>query len=153
VNPATGHNGRVARTSIRALSDDPADIDRIARRYPGGAGRAVLLRILIAALVVVALGWYLQVAVRNSQRPPVEATLTAHWVIDDQRAGFTLQVARTDPSRAAVCTVRAQAQNYEHIGDADITIPPSDQEVVTVDGSLRTVRRADAVSVAGCRLV
>ncbi|WOP17457.1 DUF4307 domain-containing protein [Raineyella sp. LH-20] len=142
----------MARTSIRALTDDPADIARIARRYPGGAGRATLLRVVIAVAVVVALGWYLQLALHNSQRPPVEATLTAHWVIDDQQAGFTLQVARTDPHRAAVCTVRAQAQNYEHIGDAEITVPPADQEVVTVDGTLRTVRRADAISVAGCRL-
>ncbi|QGF24096.1 DUF4307 domain-containing protein [Raineyella fluvialis] len=142
----------MARTRIQALSDDPADIDRIARRYPGGAGRAAVLRLVLAVLIVVALGWYLQVALRNSQRPPVEATLTAHWVVDDQRAGFTLQVARTDPSRAAVCTVRAQAQNYEHIGDVDVPIPPSTQQVVTVDGTLRTVRRADAVYVEGCRL-
>ncbi|MPM30850.1 hypothetical protein SDC9_77400 [bioreactor metagenome] len=92
-------------------------------------------------------------AFRNSQRPPVEATLTAHWVVDDQRAGYTLQIARTDPSRAAVCTVRAQAQNYEHIGDADVNVPPSDQQVVTISGTLRTVRRADAVYVEGCHLV
>ncbi len=143
----------MARTKTRALTDDPADIDRIARRYPGGAARAAVLRVVIAVAVVAALGWYLQVAFRNSQRPPVEATLTAHWVVDDQRAGYTLQVARTDPSRTAVCTVRAQAQNYEHIGDADVTIAPSDQQVVTVSGTLRTVRRADAVYVEGCHLV
>ncbi len=143
----------MARTRTQALSDDPTDIDRIARRYPPVNARGPVVRAIIAVVVVLALGWYLQTAVRNSQRPPVEATLTAHWVIDDQRAGFTLLVVRPDPSREAVCTVRAQAQNFEHIGQLDLTIPPSDQEQVTVDGSLRTVRPADAVYVEGCRLV
>ena len=143
----------VARTSTQALSNDPADIDRIARRYPPFRVRGPLVRAIIALAVVLGLGWYLQMAVRNSERPPVEATLTAHWVIDDQRAGFELLVGRPDPSRPAVCRVRAQAQNYEHIGDAEVAVPASDQEVVKVTGSLRTVREADAVYVEGCRLV
>lgn len=111
------------------------------------------MRGVIALVVVLALAWYLQTAVRNSQRPAVEATLTAHWVVDAQQAGYELLVVRPDPSRPAVCTVRAQAQNYEHIGDAEVEVPASDQEQVSVTGTLRTVREADAVYVEGCRLV
>lgn len=145
--------GGVARTPVQPLSDDPIDIERIARRYPSGPVGGPVVRVVVAVLVVVALTWYLQVAVRNSQRPPVEATLTAHWVVDAQEAGYELLVARTDPARPAVCTVRAQAQNYEHVGDAEVAVPPSDQEQVTVTGTLRTVRVADAVYVESCRLV
>lgn len=144
--------GGVARTPVQALSDDPVDIERIARRYPSRTAGGPVLRAAIAVLVVLALAWYVQVALRNSQRPPVEATLTAHWVVDAQEAGYELLVARTDPTRPAVCTVRAQAQNYEHVGDAEVEVPPSDQEQVTVTGTLRTVRVADAVYVEGCRL-
>lgn len=142
----------MARTRTQALSDDPADIERIARRYPPFRVRGPLVRAIIAVAVVLGLAWYLQTALRNSQRPPVEATVTSHWVIDQQRAGFDLLVARPDPSRPAVCRVRAQARNYEHIGDAEVTVPASDQEQVTITGSLRTVREADAVYVEGCRL-
>lgn len=142
----------VARTSTQALSADPADIERIARRYPPFRVRGPLVRAVIAVAVVLGLAWYLQTAARNSQRPPVEATVASHWVIDDQQAGFDLIVVRPDPSRPAVCRVRAQAQNYEHIGDAEVTVPPSDQEQVIITGSLRTVRQSDAVYVEGCRL-
>lgn len=144
--------GDVARTPVQALTDDPSDIARIARRYPPRT-LGPLVKALIALAVVLGLAWYLQMAVRNSQRPPVEATLTAHWVVDAQQAGFELLVARPDPSRPAICTVRAQAQNYEHIGDTEVEIPPSDQDQVTITGTLRTVRVADALYVEGCRLV
>lgn len=143
----------MARTRTRALSDDPADIERIARRYPPVSVQGPLLRGVIAFAVVLALGWYLATAANNSRRPPVEATVTSHWAIDDQHAGYTLIVARPDPGRPAVCTIRAQAQNYEYIGDIDVPVPPSTQEQVTITGSLRTVRRADAVSVDSCHLV
>lgn len=143
----------VARTSTQALSNDPADIERIARRYPPFRVRGPLVRAIVAVAVVLGLAWYLQMAVRNSARPPVEATLTAHWVIDEQQAGYEMWVVRPDPSRPAVCRMRAQAQNFEHIGDAEVYVPASDQEQVTVTGTLRTVREADAVYVESCRLV
>ncbi|SDB79948.1 protein of unknown function [Raineyella antarctica] len=143
----------MARTRTQALSDDPADIERIARRYPSFTVRGPLVRALVAILVVAALGWYLQTALHNSRRPPVEATITGHWVVTPQQAGYDLLVVRPDPGRPAVCTVRAQAKNFEFVGDSEVTVPASDQEQLTVRGTLRTVREADAVSVEGCHLV
>lgn len=148
----TGHNGVVAKPPVQALTTDPADQQRIAERYPARSlGRTLLLAVVVLAGAALLVGW-LSLGLRNSQRPPVEAELLTHHVISNEEAGYRLLVGRTDPSRPAVCTVQAQAQNFEHVGTAEVTIPPAEQEVVEFTGSLRTVREADAVYVENCRL-
>ncbi len=145
--------GRAARTpgKTRALSDDPANIARIARRYPPRPVRTLVLRVVLVAAIVAALAWYLPMAHRNAN-PPVTGVLSAHWVVSNQEAGFTLLVGRPDPRVPAVCTVRAQAANYEYVGQVDVPIPPSDQRQVSITSTMRTVREADAVALEGCRI-
>lgn len=149
---ADRHNGGVTKTSVQAMTDDPADQQRIAQRYPRRSLGSTLLAGAAILIGAAALVIYLTLGAQQSQRPPVEADLLTHHVVSNTEAGFSLRVARIDPSQPAVCTIQAQAQNYEHVGTSEFEIPPSEHEVSIIEGTLKTVRVADAVYVEGCRL-
>lgn len=98
---------------------------------------------------MVGLGWLGWAAWGNS-RPQVSGAVNS-WTIDsDSELSFTLTVDRPDPSVPAACRVKAQAANYEVVGEREIRLDPGRHRLVDVTETMRTLRRATSVSLDEC---
>lgn len=114
------------------------DVTDLSSRY-GSSQRPKWFWPLIAA-VGIAIGIAFAAWV-GFQKDPVSAKLWGYDVIDDKQVTVTLDIARPDPL-AVECTVYAQAADHSIIGEKTIEVPPSDQEVVRIDTTIETERRA-----------
>lgn len=134
------------------MSVTSTDEARIARRYPkrtvfdyllfGGLGLGVALTIVIAAVAGV-----------QQWNPPVAAMVRSFEVVSPTRIDVELVVQREDPSKAAECSVFAQAGSYEEVGEAVLQIPPAEDGLKPYSFSVTTVKEAAAIDVEGCRIV
>lgn len=140
------HNGGVAQ----ALSEQ--DRARIKARYPrrsttdtfvGGAALLVLLA-LIVFVVIQGL---------QQSNPPVVADIRSFDVRSAHQTVARLGVQRPDPSVPAECSLFAQAANYEHVAEVTVDVPPSDEQIVTLEVDMSTIKEATSVSVDHCSVV
>lgn len=105
--------------------------------------------VLVALLAVAGLAWTVWAGL-DMATPPVSGRLDTYQVVSDTDARFTISVQRPDPSQPAMCRVIAQADNFERVGELAVEVPPGDEELVRLEGELRTFRRAVSVSLDGC---
>lgn len=126
------------------------DRARIAARYPSrrpldvAVGAAVAVILLTIGAIFVASGFI-------QSNPPVTAMVRA-FEIAPQTASADIVVQRGDPSRPARCDVYAQAANFERVGEVTLDVPAGPDELTLVHVSIRTVREATTVQIAGCRI-
>jgi hypothetical protein len=57
---------------------------------------------------------------------------------------------RPDPARPAVCTITAQAESYETVGQYDIELGPGTEELEDHAIEIRTFKRPTSVKVLSC---
>ena len=130
-------------------------IDRSPRRY-GRTWLSVPLRrvfVVVLAAAVIAIG--VVIAIVGYQRlgpSDVEGSLAAYRLIDDETVSVTLTVRRTDPSRPAVCIVRARSKDGSETGRREVLVPPSNQASVQVTTTVKTSRPPVMGDVYGCGL-
>jgi Domain of unknown function (DUF4307) len=130
-------------------------------RYgPRGGGRrhrwAALVGLLfavLAGLVVAVIGY------RNLGSAPVQGEALGFTLLDGnldtypETYGVTLRlnVIREDPSRAAVCIVRARSRDGEETGRKEIYVPPAAGPLILTT-VVRTSRPPVTADVYGCSL-
>ena len=106
-----------------ALSTGRLPEGRYGRRWAGTRRRwVVLLTVLVAALAglgVAVLGY------RNLGPAPVRAEVTGYTVLAADAVQLRVVVSRDDPSRPAVCIVRARSRDGEETGRRELYVPPA----------------------------
>ena len=108
------------------------------------AWRRRLTLAVVAAVVLVALGWLAWVMVVQSN-PKVESQLLGWTVVDAHSATARIDVHVYDAGSHPTCTVQALADDHTVVGELTFA-PTSGTNVVTV----RTQRAAAAVDLPGC---
>lgn len=128
-------------------------IERPASRY----GRQRLTRrsrrrlVVILSLVIVAAGVALAlVAYQRLGTSEVKGELGGYQLIDAETVQVTISVTREDPSRRAVCIVRAKSIDGAETGRREILVPPSAQATVQVTTMVKSTRRPVVGDVYGC---
>ncbi len=117
------------------------------RRLPGWTAswaQPALLVLVVAAGLVVALVGY-----RNLGTAPIRGAETAFEVLDDHSVRVTFEVVRDEPSRPAVCIVRARSLDGDETGRKEVYVPPGDRSELATT-VLRTSRRPVTGEVFGC---
>lgn len=107
--------------------------------------------LVAAVLAVVGLGWLIPTAWKQAN-PTVTGEVIIFDIDSPTHATFTLEVRRSDPSRAARCEVIAIAENYERVGEVAFTVPPSEHTTMKLHHELRTFREATTVQLYDCNL-
>jgi hypothetical protein len=130
-------------------------IERPSARYGRQQMPRRTRRLLLAGLAVLVVAAGLVVAIVASQRlgtQDVKGELGAYRLIDDQTVEVTVTVTRDDPSRPAVCIVRARSLDGEETGRREFLVPPSEQPTVQVTTIVKSSRPPVIGDVYGCGL-
>ena len=131
----------------------PEPLQRPEARY-GRQGRDPRSRRRIAiALGVVALAVGVFVAVVGYQRlgtSEVSGQLSGYRLIDGETVDVTISVTRSDPSRPAVCIVRARSEDGSETGRREFLVGPSEHPTVQVTAQVKTSRPPVNGDIYGC---
>ena len=125
------------------------DAERIARRYPPSRTPRWLWIVVAAVLALVGGTWLLWSALYGAN-PPISAKIVTWTVTSDATMDVRVTTQRPDPGRPAVCTITAQAESYETVGQYDIVLGPGTEELEHHDIVVKTFKRATSVKVATC---
>jgi hypothetical protein len=134
---------------FKTMADHPAD--RYGRRRSPRLSR----RWIIVVMTVVVLGAGTAVAVLGYQRlgrSDVAGALGGYRLLDDETVEVTITVTRADPSRPAVCIVRARSKDGSETGRRELLIPPSTDASVQVTTLVKASRPPVVGDVYGCGL-
>lgn len=128
-------------------------IERPAARY----GRQRLARSsrrrLVAALFVVIVAAGVALAFVGYQRlgtAEVKGELGGYRLLGDDTVEVTVSVTREDPSRPAVCIVRARSVDGAEVGRREVLVPPSTADTVVVSTIVKATRQPVVGDVYGC---
>ncbi|MEL4504276.1 DUF4307 domain-containing protein [Luteococcus sp. H138] len=127
-----------------------ADRARIAARYPVPPARHKIYLVLVTLLGLLLAGW-LGWAGGRGATPDVVADVHSFHDGGEHQITADLRVQRKDPSKAAVCTLEATAENFVRVGELEATIPPGTEKITRISIPVRTVNRAVSVTVGDCR--
>ena len=116
-----------------------------ARRRPRWAGTMLLAVGLLVGVAVAV------VAYRNLGSAPIDGERLGFTLLDDSSIEVRFAVSRDDPSRAAVCLVRARSLDGEETGRKEVYIPPGAERVMLTT-VVRTSRPPVTGDVYGCSL-
>ncbi|WP_197376689.1 DUF4307 domain-containing protein [Mycolicibacterium baixiangningiae] len=112
-------------------------------------------RLVIAVLAVLVVAAGVVLAIVASQRfsgQDVKGELGAYRLIDDQTVEVTVSVTREDPSRPAVCIVRARSLDGSETGRREFLVTSSEQATVQVTAVVKSSRPPVIGDVYGCGL-
>lgn len=128
----------------------PRDRERIARRYPRPRYRAawIPLACLAGALLVV---WTVWAGVHNSAEP-MGVQLFGYDVVSDSRVDVTIDVHRSDPSVHGSCTLYAQSEDSQRVGETPLRIAPGRSEDVRIHASVKTFAKAVTAQIEDCQV-
>ena len=118
------------------------------QRSPRISRRQAFIGLTILALaagIAVAVIGYLRLG-----RSDISGTLVGYRLVDSETVEVTFTVARNDPSRKAVCIVRARSKDGGETGRREVLIPPSNQESVQVTTIVKGSRSPVVGDVYGC---
>ena len=125
------------------------DAERIARRYPPSRTPRWLWIVVAAVLALVGGTWLLWSALYGAN-PPISAKIVTWTVTSDAAMDVRVTTQRPDPGRPGACTITAQAESYETVGQYDIVLGPGTEELEHHDIVVKTFKRATSVKVATC---
>ena len=116
-------------------------------RYPTRTRR---VGVVIAAAVIglISLGW-LGWVIWDQSTPEVRSTLRTWHVVDDHTAIATIGVRLRTADVQATCLLRAFADDHSTVGETNVSVPTG-RETRTVEGTVRTERRATSIELVGC---
>ncbi len=127
------------------------DEERLAKRYPsrsihdyflfGGLGLAVGVSIFTAI-------W----AGLENSAPPVAGEVRNFVVNNPNEISVDLVIQRDDPAQPVECSVFAQAESYEEVGEDVLQIPPGTEKLELHSFTIQTVKEAVAIEVESCRI-
>ena len=129
------------------MIDRPADRygrQRVSRRSRRWWAIGLTALVLVAGVIV---------AIIASQRlggGDVQGELGGYQLVDDETLSVTVKVTRSDPSRPAVCIVRARAIDGSETGRREVLVPPSPQDTVNITTTIKSTRPPVVGDVYGC---
>jgi hypothetical protein len=80
----------------------------------------------------------------------VKGELGGYHLVDDETVQVTITVTREDPSRPAVCIVRARSIDGSETGRREVLVVPSTRKTVQVTTVVKTSKPPVAGDVYGC---
>lgn len=80
----------------------------------------------------------------------VEGKMGAYEVIDDQTVAVTISVTRKDPSRPAVCIVRARSKDGAETGRREVLVEPADAKTIQLTAVVKSYQRPFVGDIYGC---
>jgi hypothetical protein len=105
----------------------------------------ILSAVIVAAGVALAL-----VAYQRLGTGEVKGELGGYQLIDGETVQITISVTRKDPSRPAVCIIRARSIDGAETGRREVLVPPSVHDTVQVTALVKSTRRPVVGDVYGC---
>ncbi|MFZ2172556.1 MAG: DUF4307 domain-containing protein [Rhodococcus sp. (in: high G+C Gram-positive bacteria)] len=111
--------------------------------------RRWLAWVLTAAVIVVGMVVAF-VAYSKFASNEIETEATSFEVIDDSRLDITFTVTRDDPSRAAVCIVRARSKDGSETGRREVYIAGGPDKTVKLTAPVHTSRPPAMGDIYGC---
>jgi len=136
-------------TDPRQETRPTAGRTELADRYGRTARRRrPVLLALAGALVLVALGWLIWVAVEHST-PPVASQLIGFEVTSPTSTTATIEVERTEDV-AASCRLQAKASDFSVVGEVTVTVAADAPRRHLVTTAITTQREATSVTLIGC---
>jgi hypothetical protein len=119
---------------------------RLSRRARAWIVVGLMALILAAGVVIAVIGYH------RLGRSEVQGTLGGYQLLDDETLSVTITVTRADPSRPAVCIVRARSIDGTETGRREVLVTPSTQASVQVTMTLKSSRPPVAGDIYGCGL-
>jgi hypothetical protein len=105
----------------------------------------ILSAVIVAAGVALAL-----VAYQRLGTGEVKGELGGYQLVDAETVQVTISVTRKDPSRPAVCIIRARSIEGAETGRREVLVPPSVHDTVQVTALVKSTRRPVVGDVYGC---
>ena len=127
--------------------------ERPAARYGRQPMAAPSRRWAVAAVAVVVLVAGVAIAVVAFQRlgnHTVKGELAGYRLVDEETVAVTINITRDDPSRPAVCIVRARSIDGAETGRREVLVAPSAQATVQVTTTVKSTRPPVVGDVYGC---
>jgi hypothetical protein len=106
--------------------------------------------VVLGAAMAVAAGAVTWLTFRSVTHPDVQGTLITFNVVNDSTMSIELTVARDDPSRPAVCIVRARSRDGSETGRRELYIPPSQSTTVQVVTEVKSSQPPGVGDLYGC---
>lgn len=113
-------------------------------RRPRSAVIAVTLAAVVLGLAIAYVGY------RQFGPQELEGEQVTYNLVDESTLEITMAVTRKDPSRAAVCIVRARSADGTETGRREVYVAPSTSGTVQIDTIVKTTARPAVGEVYGC---
>lgn len=104
----------------------------------------------LTALVVVIGVAVAAVAFSRFGSSDVKGEMAGYELVDPHTVDVTISVTRDDPSRPAVCIVRARSRDGDETGRRELLVPPSSETTVQVGTTVKSSRPAVIGDIYGC---
>jgi hypothetical protein len=104
----------------------------------------------LGALVTAALIGGAAAAYQRFEGNDVEGTMGAYEVLDDQTVAVTISVRRKDPSKPAVCIVRARSQDGAETGRREVLVEPGEAKTIQLTAVVKSYSRPFVGDIYGC---
>lgn len=104
----------------------------------------------LTALVVVLGVVIAAVAFSRFGSSDVKGEMAGYELVDPHTVDVTISVTRDDPSRPAVCIVRARSRDGDETGRRELLVPPSSETTVQVTTTVKSSRPAVIGDIYGC---
>ena len=121
----------------------------LAQRYGTDRGRRPVLVALVAVVVVASLAWLVWAMLFHS-RPVVTSDLLGFSEPGAHFVDAEVRVVRRSADVTATCLLRAQSADHAIVGELSFTIDDSEPATSVTTQTIRTERKATAVSLLGC---
>jgi len=106
--------------------------------------------VVLAAVAVTLMGIAAVIGYQRINGTDVEGEMVAYRILDPQTVEVTLNVTRADPTRPAVCIIRARSRDGSETGRRELLVPASDSATVQVIGVVKTSGPPGVGDVYGC---
>lgn len=101
-------------------------------------------------LLIVTVGVVIALVAFQRFGADVKGEIGGYQIIDDETVAVTITVTRADPSRPAVCIVRARSINGDETGRREILVPPSTATSVVIDAVVKSTKPPVVGDIYGC---
>jgi hypothetical protein len=129
--------------------------DELAERYGRTSTRRTRDRVLVigaaVAFAIVLVAWVVWAGL-DGQKPSVEATDTAHRLMNEERAVEVSWTLSVPPGNETACIVQALDEDFTIVGWRVVEIPASEQHLRTFTESVRVAREANTGLISSCWL-
>lgn len=123
----------------------PGRYQSTARTRPGKFVTWGLTALVIIAGAIIAYVAYNKFAVKE-----IDTNVVSFDLMDDSTVDIHITVTRADPSRPAVCIIRARSKDGSETGRREVYVAPSDSQTVELTAPVRTSHPPAVGDVYGC---